>query len=411
MSLARRLSLLFALSGIMAAVAMGGGFQLNEHGARAMAQAGAFAARASDASAMYFNPAGLAFQDMTSFYGGVTAIIPTVSFYGPLQNNTNAKTEAPAQFFSPINFYLAYPALDRVHMGISVNNPFGLGSEWPDSWVGRYITTKVSLQTFFCNYSLSYKITDDLSVGAGFSYVLGAVTLDRAVAIPLQPAGNGPEPRVHLDLSGTGAGWNVGVLYKVTPEISVGATYRSFVVMDATGTAAFNPDYAPLHLPQGGVSASLKLPATGYLGVAYKVNEDIEVEADYQYIGWSSYNQLVFHFQADGSSVVQPKNYKDTYILRIGGEYKWNDDLRLRAGYYYDHTPVDAAYVDPLLPDANRNGLNLGLGYNITKHFNVDVAYLLILFQERKAENTVINFDGTYHTRVNLIGVDLGYTF
>ncbi len=409
MSLAHRLMLTFALSGIMAVAAFGGGFQLNEHGARAMAQAGAFAARAYDPSAMYFNPAGLAWQDMPAFYGGVTAIIPTVSFYGPLQNNTNQKTESPAQFFNPINFYLAYPALDRLHMGVSVNNPYGLGSKWPDNWVGRYVTTNVNLQTYFFNYSLSYKITDDFAVGGGFSYVIGNVTLDRAVAIPLTAVGG--EPRAHLDLSGTAAGWNVGALYKLTPEISIGASYRSSVTMDASGTAAFNPDYANLHLPQGGVTASITLPATGYFGVAYDVTKDIQVEADYQYIGWSAYDQLVFKFQADGSSVVQPKNYKDTYILRIGGEYKFNEDLKLRAGYYYDHSPVDAAYVDPMLPDANRNGLNVGFGYNITKNFNVDVAYLFILFDERKAENTVINFDGTYHTRVNLIGVDLGYTF
>lgn len=409
MSLAYRLMLAFVLAGIALTQAWGGGFQLNEHGARAMAQAGAFTARANDPSAMYFNPAGLAWQDMPAFYGGVTAIIPTVSFYGPLQDNTNQKTEAPAQFFNPINFYFAYPALDRLHMGVSVNNPYGLGSKWPDNWVGRYLTTNVNLQTYFINYSASYKISDDLAVGAGFSYVLGNVTLDRAVAIPLQgPAG---DPRVHLDLSGTSAGWNVGALYKLTDRISIGATYRSKVTMDANGTAAFNPYYATLHLPQGNVAASITLPATGYLGVAYVVNDDIQIEADYQYIGWSSYNQLAFTFQADGSTVIQPKNYKDTYILRLGGEYKFNDDLRLRAGYYYDHSPVDAAYVDPMLPDANRSGLNVGFGYNFTKHFNVDVAYLFILFNERKAENTVINFDGTYHTRVNLIGVDLGYTF
>ncbi len=409
MSLAHRLMLTFALSGIVSVAALGGGFQLNEHGARAMAQAGAFAARAYDPSAMYFNPAGLAWQDMPAFYGGVTAIIPTVSFYGPLQNNTNQKTESPAQFFNPVNFYFAYPALNNLHMGVSVNNPYGLGSQWPDNWVGRYVTTNVQLQTWFFNYSLSYKITDDFSIGGGFSYVLGTVTLDRAVAIPLSAPGG--EPRVHLSLDGTSAGWNVGALYKLTPELSIGASYRSSVKMDANGTAAFNPDYASLHLPQGDVSASITLPATGYLGVAYDVTKDIQVEADYQYIGWSAYDQLVFKFQADGSTVVQPKNYKDTYILRIGGEYKYNDDLRLRAGYYYDHSPVQSAYVDPMLPDANRNGLNLGFGYNITKNFNVDVAYLFILFDERKAENTVINFDGTYHTRVNLIGVDLGYTF
>ncbi len=409
MSLAHRLMLTFVLAGMALTQALGGGFQLNEHGARAMAQAGAFTARAYDPSAMYFNPAGLAWQDMPAFYGGVTAIIPTVSFYGPLQDNSNQKTEAPAQFFNPINFYFVFPALEKLHMGVGVNNPYGLGSKWPDTWVGRYLTTNVELQTYYFSYSASYKIADDLAVAAGFSYVLGTVTLDRAVAIPLLASGG--DPRVHLDMSGTSAGWNVGVLYKFDDQLSFGATYRSSVKMDANGTATFNPYYGTLHLPQGGVSASITLPATGYLGVAYAINSDIQIEADYQFIGWSAYDQLAFTFQADGSKVIQPKHYNDTYILRLGGEYKWSDDLRLRAGYYYDHSPVDAAYVDPMLPDANRSGLNVGFGYNFTKNFNVDVAYLFILFNERKAENTVINFDGTYHTRVNLIGVDLGYTF
>jgi long-chain fatty acid transport protein len=87
-------------------------------------------------------------------------------------------------------------------------------------------------------------------------------------------------------------------------------------------------------------------------------------------------------------------------------------DFRFRGGYLYDHSPVEAAYVDPILPDANRNGINLGVGYAITRNLSVDVAYLLLLFSERQAVSTPesqVNFDGTYHTRVNLIGVDLGY--
>ena len=191
----------------------------------------------------------------------------------------------------------------------------------------------------------------------------GAVTPDRAVAIPLNRGRR--RPHVHLDMSGTGAGWNVGVLYKLTPDISIGASYRSSVNIDATGTLRSTPNYAALHLPQGDVSVTITLPATGYLGVAYKVTTDIEVEADYQYIGWSSYDQLVFNSRRTVRTVTQPKNYNNTYILRLGGEYKFNDDLRLRAGYYYDHCSVDAAYVDPLLPDANRSGLNVGFGYNI----------------------------------------------
>ena len=64
-----------------------GGFQLNEHGTRAMGQAGAFAARAYDPSAVYFNPAGLAFQDRDALYIGTVLITPLIDFYGPTHIN------------------------------------------------------------------------------------------------------------------------------------------------------------------------------------------------------------------------------------------------------------------------------------------------------------------------------------
>ena len=61
---------------ILSTSARGGGFQLNEHGARAMAQAGAFAARANDPSAIFFNPAGLSYLRGAHVMAGVTLIAP-----------------------------------------------------------------------------------------------------------------------------------------------------------------------------------------------------------------------------------------------------------------------------------------------------------------------------------------------
>lgn len=408
MNLARRIALSFAMLGFMVAGAVAGGFQLNEHGARAMAQGDAFAARATDGSAIYFNPAGLAFQDNISLYAGATVILPTSSFYGPVQDNTNARTQAPGQFFYPINFYLTGPATDAFHVGIGVYNPYGLGSKWPNDWSGRFLTTNVQLQTYFITPTVSYKILDNLSVGAGFSYVAGSVTVDRAVAIPVQ--GTGSDPRVSLELTGHGYAWDIGAQYKITPKLSVGASYRSSAKIDANGSATFTPNYAVLKFPEGGVSTSITLPATAFAGVAYKVLANLEIEADYQFIGWSSYDKLEFDFNADGSKSSQPKNYSDTYMLRIGGEYTMGD-LHLRGGYYYDHTPVSSQYVDPILPDANRNGITFGFGYNLTDQFSIDASYMFLKFDERQAINTDLGFDGTYHTYVNLVGLDLAYKF
>jgi long-chain fatty acid transport protein len=74
---------------------------------------------------------------------------------------------------------------------------------------------------------------------------------------------------------------------------------------------------------------------------------------------------------------------------------------------------VSTEYVEPLLPDANRVGYNLGFGYQLTEHLNLDVSWLFLKFSDRKAENTIpeVNFDGTYKTYANLFGVNFGYTF
>ena len=56
MSLTKTLLVLVVLI-ICGASAFAGGYQLNEHGARAMAMGGASVAQASDGSAIYFNPA------------------------------------------------------------------------------------------------------------------------------------------------------------------------------------------------------------------------------------------------------------------------------------------------------------------------------------------------------------------
>jgi long-chain fatty acid transport protein len=394
---------------LISAIAFGGGFQLNEHGARAMAQGGAFAARASDPSAIYFNPAGLAGQG-TSLYFGATFIMPKVSFFGPIKDandpNIQNETKMVDQTFTPINLYATYAITPDLNVGFGVMNPYGLGTEWDPNWVGKYITTKIDLSTFYFTPTIAYKITDQLSIGVGANIVTGGVKLSEAKNVV------NTDTKVTLDMTAkTAYGFNVGLQYKLTQDITLGASYRSSVKIDASGPATFDPNFAIVNVVNDNVSASLELPATAFVGLAYKILPDLEVEADYQFIGWSSYKELNINFQNDPTKdVVSPKNYQDTYMIRVGGEYTM-DALKLRAGYLYDHSPVPSAYVEPLLPDANRNGINIGAGYQITKELSVDISYLFLKFDQRKAENTAIQFDGTYNMSANLFGIDLGYSF
>jgi long-chain fatty acid transport protein len=331
-------------------------------------------------------------------------IAPGATFYGPTVSGfpSGQKWEMVSQVFTPINFYATSALTDDIVVGIGVYNPYGLGTEWPDQWAGATITQKVNLETFYISPTVSYRVMENLSVGVGFNFVTGSAEIHRYVD-NFNPAG-----QVSIEASGLGYGFNVGVMYKPTDALSVGATYRSSTKITPTGTATFTPNRSVY--PAGDVETKMELPSTAFLGVAYKVMDNLEVEVDYQYIGWSSYKELAFTFKKDGSSVFSPKEYEDTFILRAGAEYTMGD-LQLRAGYLYDNNPVPDSKLEPLLPDANRNGINVGLGYKLTETITVDVSYLYLKFDERTAANTDINFDGLYHADAHLFGINFGYAF
>jgi long-chain fatty acid transport protein len=388
---------------LLTTLASAGGFQLNEHGARAMGMGGAFVARASDLSAMFFNPAGLAYQKGAQISAGVTLIMPSTSFYGPDQLNTNQETKMVSQVFNPINVYASYEIADGLVAGFGVNNPYGLGTEWPSDWSGRFISTKVDLQTFYFTPTLAYRFGDKFAVGVGMNYVTGKVTIKRVLSDPFDP-----HAKVTIEATGTAIGFNAGAMYKLSDQLSLGASYRSEAKVEATGSAVFDPSRSVY--PAGDISSSLTLPATGFVGAAYTPFKNLTLEADYQYVGWSSYKELAITFKKDNSVSVSPKNYENAYILRFGGEYTWND-WQFRAGYLYDRSPAPTKYVEPLLPDASRNEVSLGLGYKLSSNLRVDLAYMFIKFDQRHAVGTEVNFDGTYNSTANLFAVNFGYSF
>ena len=97
---------------------------------------------------------------------------------------------------------------------------------------------------------------------------------------------------------------------------------------------------------------------------------------------------------------------------RIGGELMATPALAIRAGYIRDENPAPERSVTPLLPDADRDEISLGLGYSVGP-WQIDGFYLIEKFEDRDgpvgAEDDIP--DGTYDTKANLFGVDVGYRF
>ncbi len=174
----RRATILLAAAALLVLIpltaAFSGGFQLNEHGARAMGQGGAFAARASDLSAIYFNPAGLAYQTGTQIHLGATLIMPQTSFYGPIQLNTNQETKMVSQTFNPINAYVSYQITDDLVAGVGVNNPVRPWHGMAVRLVGKvHHDERLTFRPISSRPTLAYKFGDKFSRRCRRNYVTG----------------------------------------------------------------------------------------------------------------------------------------------------------------------------------------------------------------------------------------------
>jgi len=389
-----------------------------------MAQAGAFAARANDASAIFFNPAGLSYLRGTQLMIGATLITPSYTFYGPSNLNSNQAWEMNNNMFYPPNVYLTHTWTDGMlkglAAGVGLSTPYGLGTEWPDEWVGRAVTREIELQTFFVMPTVSYALNDWVSVGVGANIVFSNVMLRRAVT--------NFDPVMDLELEGTGNtaySFNAGVMLRPVEDISLGFTYRAETQVDFEVTADFNPPAALSSLfPGGDVTTGIALPATWFAAIAWAPTDNFDIEFDYQFIGWESYDKLGIDFAVNAQNtpgvlqdnVSSPKDYENTFIARLGAEYRLPGmGLAIRGGYFFDNNPVPDKSLEPLLPDSDRHGLNIGIGIDVLPDITLDLAYLHLFFMDRATDATTypegVNLDGMYSGSVDLLALNITYAF
>ena len=393
--------------------AFAGGFQLNEQNARAMAMGGAFTAVSNDPSAIYFNAAGLTQLTGINIMLGTTLIAPTFSFRGV--SPSTQEYDAAKQTFFPTHFFASYSYNKDLAFGIGFDSPFGLASKWAQNWVGKYLAIETNLQTFTISPVVAYNLLDNLSVSAGLVYSFANVTISQKT--PQTPF-TGDAFTTLTGKDNSAWGFNLGALYRPTEELSIGVSFHSQVKYTFKGTAStIGAAQLASQLPNGNASANLTTPVNLAFGVAYKILPELLLSADYQYVGWSSYDSLTVDFSSPNMVKSSPRLYDNSFILRFGAEYGLTQDLKVRAGIYYDKDPVKAQYLNPSLPDADRLGFSFGLGYKLMNNFNIDAAYLFIRGKQMTITNSLENyaggispFNGTYNTAANLVSLTLSYS-
>ncbi|MBK8846273.1 MAG: outer membrane protein transport protein [Bacteroidetes bacterium] len=394
----------FALMAMIPISASAGGFQINTQGVKSLAMGSTFVGVGNDASTVFFNPGGMSLLSKSMFTAGTTFIMPKASYLSPYSGNIDMEK----QTFTPIQLYGVYK-LNNLSVGLSVNNPYGLGSKWADDWEGRYVSQEVALATFYIQPSVGYQFNDKIGIGAGFVFATGHATVRRAA----QPIND--DINVKLEGGGNGVGYNIGVFVKPNDKISVGLCYRSGVnvkLKDGDATLTGIPTSLSSTLPASTTFTSeLDLPSVISFGVSYKIKSNIMVTAGYDFTGWNSYDSLNFlfpdHPELDSRN---ERNYKSTGAIRIGAQYTLKEKIDIRAGFSTDKSPVQDGFVSPELPDADKSAISLGAGYRINDKLSVDLAYVYESLKERQGTYKDANFSGSYKTIINAFAIGINYS-
>jgi len=393
-----RLTAIAAAIGAMGAVALGGnqaraaGFQLLEQNASGLGNAySGTAASAEDATTIFFNPAGMSFLSGTSAALSVDLVRPSAEFTA--LNPNAALSYPPSPPFGPGGFfdnggdagdwaivpaaYYSYRVNPKWDVGISVNAPFGLSTEYTPSWVGRLQGIKSELQTMALGASAAYRITDTVSLGVGFTAQKAEAELTSATLVP------GSEVKLVGD--DWGYGWNIGVLAQVTPSTRLGVSYRSQVEHEIEGTIAlFSAPVVTFGTP---ANADVKLPAIFTASATHQLNDKWELLADVAWTDWSVFDQLLVTVPpspvfAQGIAQRIPENWDDTWRFAVGANYKYSDTVKFRFGVAYDESPVPDAFRTVRIPDNDRTWIALGVQLKLTSKDVLDMGYAHLFIKD-----------------------------
>lgn len=404
---------LAALSALMPSMlAFGAGYQLNLQGLRQLAMGGGGAAVPWDASTIFYNPGGLSSLDHFQIYGSALFIIPGVQY---INNDNGISERTQEKTFTPFNFYAGgtLKSVPKLGLGIGVYTPFGSGTFWKDDWTGRYIIQNIELQTIFIQPTVSYKVSDMVSIGLGYVFATGNVDLSRA--IPLQNTA-GADGQAHLDGSAKGMGYNVGVQIKASDKLNFGITYRSRVDMHVEeGDATFTvPGSVASNFQNTKFDATLPCPEVLSLGIGWKALERLTLQFDVNLTGWKAYDSLAFNYSTPVNGSLRSSEarlYHSRMAARLGANYKATDKLEIMLGTAYDPSPVRDGYVTPDLPDANRIVLTTGFCYKPIPNLGILAVVEYVSSERRNSSYDEAGFSGIYQTHAVTPGIGVTYDF
>lgn len=417
--LTRYLAVLGSLALAVPASARAQAFGINEIGTCAASRG--FAVTGSpckDASSIFWNPGAVTNQKGWNVLAGAAVIIIGGSF---TQDTTFRKYEGDVPTAVIPHAFVTYHAENsKLAYGIGMYVPYGLTSQWTDSFPGRFQAQKAALASIYVQPNIAYQINDKWSVGGG--PVIGHSTVELIQALDLsEQATTTPGvtfgnlgiarrtefAKANLNGSATGFGAHFGIFGKPNASWTVGIRYLTEIDFTYDGAeATFTKKPTGLVLPPGnpiapgaslnidallapqfttggrlvtqGVETKISHPAQIQAGFGYNGFSSWLLSADYAWTGWRAFKDLPVTFlgPANVSNRVLIEDYNNTSAIRLGAQRSFTAGAQLRFGFSGVASAAPDETVTPLLPEQDRAYASIGGAYPITSRITIEGAYL-----------------------------------
>jgi len=370
------------------------GYFAHGYGTKALGRGGASIAMSDSAFGGANNPASMAFVG-GRFDIGVQWFRPDressrvgSAGFGLGNLDGSASGNGDQNFFIPeLGFnYMVKPDLA---LGVTVYGNGGMNTRYPGTTIpaGRcgpgtpssnllcgFGDLGVDLAQLVVAPTLAWKFTPQQSVGIAplFAY-------QRFEAYGLQPFAAISSNPINLTNKGhdTSTGWGVrlGWTGKVTPTVTLGATWQSKISMSKFDS------YSGLFAEQGGFD----IPMNWGLGAAWQATPQLLLTADFQRIYYSQVKSVGNSSRVPGCAPGFPFGpgtgaaclgassgsigfgWSDVNVFKLGAEYRINQAWLVRAGWNYSQNPISEQDVtfNILAPGVVQNHLTLGFTWTL----------------------------------------------
>ncbi len=351
------------------------------------------------------------------------------------------------------NFYYSTELDNGVFVGVGVNVPFGLSTEYDNGWVGRYHGLKSEITTININPSIAWKASEKVSIGFGISIQYADLELtnnldsfvicariEAVAGMPLGcdytiPSNAARDSSVKLAGDSTEMGWNTGILIDLDEKSRLGVAYRSAIKHNVSGNSTYDLD-GTLDMVAGNASgafganilqdttldATAELPETFSVSFVSDINTKWTVLADWTWTGWSSLDviTIVEAGGLPGTEKTLNLAYNNTNRYSIGAHFKPNEKWIYRGGLALDQTPIQSPELTTArIPGNDRTWLSLGLGYKPSSTWSLDFGYSHLFISDTDINNGLpenegtsgATLTGTYESSVDILSAQANFNF